>query len=100
MVIKQDERKGFALQRFSSSDVRMNKRMGITHGCDPDTSSTSIRDAVVENLKRACTPRLDPPRSVKPRTPEPKLDVALFKHCCSIVEFYCPDGASDEQRAG
>ena len=98
IVIKQDERKGFALQRFCCSNGLMQRRSGITHASRPDTGSSAIRDSVYLHLKKACTKRLDPPGKV--RSADIGLDADLLQHCCSSVIFYCPDGASDEQRAG
>ena len=101
IVLKQDERKGFALQRFACSDNKLVRRCGISFGVHPDTGSSAVRDAVYENLKKACTRRLDPPGILKDGAPQTNfVDTKLLKHCCGIVHFYCPDGASDEQRAG
>ena len=99
IVIKQDERKGFALQRFCCSNGLMQRRSGITHASRPDTGSSAIRDSVYLHLKKACTKRLDPPGKVVDIGLD-DLDADLLQHCCSSVIFYCPDGASDEQRAG
>ena len=100
VLLKQDERAGFALQRFTCSNERMERRCGITSACRPDTGSAAIRDAVYANLKAACTSRVDPPAKTRPDAPGPRLDSALLQRLCSKVEFYCPDGAADEQRAG
>ena len=59
LLIKQDDRKGLALQRFTSSNEKMDRRCGISDACRPGTGSESIRDAVYANLKSACTSRRD-----------------------------------------
>ena len=60
-----------------------------------------MRDSVYLHLKKACTKRLDPPGQVRSADiGVDDLDADLLQHCCSSVIFYCPDGASDEQRAG
>ena len=102
IILKQDERAGFALQRFCSSSALMERRTGISHASRPDTGSSAIRDAVHLHLKRACTRRLDPPGKVKKVSNKAVsvLDHELLSRCCKSVIFYCPDGASDEQRAG
>ena len=104
VALHQDGRKGFLAVRFAccgADDLRVTRGvLGIANLAQSfDLSASGMQKATIAVLQAACTPLQRPP-FIDTASHVEQLDEDTLVHCCSCVELFNADAASDEQLAG
>ena len=90
MTIMQDVRRGRLLIRYRCSSLDMSTRCGVLGQVRvPEGGALKLRQATLEALVRACTPRRGAPQSVAAR----RLNKELLTRLTQIIRFYTADAA-------
>jgi hypothetical protein len=97
MTLMQDVRAGRLLVRYRCCGPGLTTRCGVLGQVRvPEGGALRLRQATLDVLSRACTPRHCAPMSPA----NGKLQKELLVHLTQIVKFFTADAAGDEQVAG